>query len=202
MGADRPALNDPELKRSVVPRYIMSANSLWLSPHPAWPHTLTMLQFAVERMHDQNYHVLFALAVSTAAVELGLTAYLLATRDRMRGASYQTLFVASRIILLRPLAHFSCRSIIFLSDALWTVLYPSTCVLWSTKGSLDLLADLFGSVLWIFVAAIVWVGLDDLMLCTNPESASFRACPLVPFTARGQGKVVGASPLTSSKLAV
>ena len=59
-----------------------------------------MLQFSVESIHNQNYHVLFALAVSTAAVELGLTAYLLATRSHMRGASYHTLFVASPMILL------------------------------------------------------------------------------------------------------
>jgi len=97
-----------------------------------------MLQFSVDNVHNKNHHVFFALAVSTAAVELGLTAYLLAARSHMRGPSYHTL------------------SIIFLFDALWTVLYPSTCVLWSTKGSLDLLANLFGSVLWIFAAAIVW----------------------------------------------
>jgi hypothetical protein len=35
---------------------------------------------------------------------------------------------------------------------------------------LDLLANLFGSVVWIFAAAMVWVWLDDLMLCTNPKS--------------------------------
>jgi len=58
-----------------------------------------MLQFSVDNVHNQNYHVFFALAVSTAAVELGLTAYLLAARSHMRGPSYHTLFVASSMIL-------------------------------------------------------------------------------------------------------
>lgn len=135
-----------------------------------WPsssHSLTMLQFSVDNVHNQNYHVLFAIAVSTAAVELGLTAYLLAAGRHMRGASYNTLFVASRMFLSLALVNLSLRSIVLLFDALWTVLYPSTCVLWSTKGSLDLLANLFGSVIWIFAAAMVWVWPDDLMLCTN-----------------------------------
>ena len=51
----------------------------------------------------------------------------------------------------------SCRQIIFLFDALWTVLFFPTCVLWYTKGSLDVLADLFGSIFWIFAAAVFWV---------------------------------------------
>ena len=129
-----------------------------------------MLQFSVDNVHNQNYHVLFAIAVSSAAVELGLTAYLLAAGRHMRGASYHTLFVVSRILLFLAPVNLSLRSIVLLFDALWTVLYPSTCVLWSTKGSLDLLANLFGSVFWIFTAAMVWVWLDDLMLCTNPNS--------------------------------
>ncbi|KAI9453995.1 hypothetical protein F5148DRAFT_448451 [Russula earlei] len=58
--------------------------------------------------------------------------------SRMRGASYHSLHN------------------IFLFDALWTVLYPSASVLWLTNGSLDLLAYLFGSIFWIFAAAIVW----------------------------------------------
>lgn len=57
-----------------------------------------MLQFSVDNIHSQNYRVLFALAVSAAAVELGLTAYLLAAGSHMRGASYHTLFVAFRMV--------------------------------------------------------------------------------------------------------
>lgn len=56
-----------------------------------------MLQFSVDNVHNQNYHVLFAIAVSSAAVELGLTAYLLAAGRHMRGASYNTLFVVLNV---------------------------------------------------------------------------------------------------------
>ncbi|KAF8481102.1 hypothetical protein DFH94DRAFT_738066 [Russula ochroleuca] len=82
--------------------------------------------------------VLFALAVSSAAMELGLTAYLMIAGTHVRGGLYHSL------------------QIIFLFDALWTVLFLPTCVLWYTKGSLDVLANLFGSICWIFAAAIVW----------------------------------------------
>ncbi|KAI0304965.1 hypothetical protein BC826DRAFT_979168 [Russula brevipes] len=92
----------------------------------------------LDNVHYHNFPVLFTLAVSSAAVELGLTAYLMTAGSRMRGASYHSL------------------PVIFLLDALWTMLFPSTCVLWFTKGSLDLLATLFGSVCWVFASAIVW----------------------------------------------
>jgi hypothetical protein len=52
---------------------------------------------------------------------------------------------------------------IFLFDALCTVLFLPTYVLWSTRGALDLLADLINSVFWIFAAAIVWVLFSDSM---------------------------------------
>jgi hypothetical protein len=116
-----------------------------------------MLQFSLYTVKTHNDCVLFALAVYTAAVQLGLTAYLLAAR-----ASYHTLFVSfpPNFVYVKS----SCRSTIFLFDALWTILYPSTCVLWYTKGSLNLLANLFGSVFWIFAAAIVWVRPDNLVM--------------------------------------
>jgi hypothetical protein len=113
-----------------------------------------MLHFSFYTVKNHNDGVLFALAVSTAALQLGLTAYLLAAT-----ASYNTLFVAL-FCLCAPVKS-SCRSFSFLFDALWTILYPSTCVVWHTKGSLDLLANLFGSVFWIFAAAIFWVLPND-----------------------------------------
>jgi hypothetical protein len=53
-----------------------------------------MLQFSLYTVKSHNDSLLFAVAVSTAAVQLGLTAYLLAAGSRLRGASYNTLFVA------------------------------------------------------------------------------------------------------------
>ncbi|KAI0002101.1 hypothetical protein BJV77DRAFT_971085 [Russula vinacea] len=91
-----------------------------------------MLQFIPDNT------VLFALAVSSAAVELGLTAYLMIAGIYVRGGLYHSL------------------QIIFLLDALWTVLFFPTCVLWFTKGSLDVLANIFGSIFWIFAAAVFW----------------------------------------------
>lgn len=52
-----------------------------------WPIMLHFSFYTVKASHNDCF--LFALAVSTAAVQLGLTAYLLAAR-----ASYNTLFVA------------------------------------------------------------------------------------------------------------
>ncbi|KAH9037256.1 hypothetical protein EDB85DRAFT_1937381 [Lactarius pseudohatsudake] len=80
----------------------------------------------------QLYPALFTLAVSSAAVELGLTAYLVAG---WRGGPLLTLL---------------------LFNALCTVLSPLIYVLWSTGGNVQLLSNLFGSIFWIFAAAIVW----------------------------------------------
>ncbi|KAI9460963.1 hypothetical protein BJY52DRAFT_1261448 [Lactarius psammicola] len=80
----------------------------------------------------QLYPVLFTLAVSSAAVELGLTAYLVAS---WRGGSLLTLL---------------------LFNALCTVLSPLIYVLWSTGGDIHLLSSLFGSIFWFLAAAIVW----------------------------------------------
>jgi hypothetical protein len=63
-----------------------------------------------------------------------------------------------------------CRQIICLFDALWAVLFLPACVLWFTRDSLDLLANLFGSIFWIFAAAIVWVLFGNLMSYPIPES--------------------------------
>jgi hypothetical protein len=57
-----------------------------------------MLHLPLDNVHYHNFPVLFALAVSSAAVELGLTAYLMAAGSRMRGASYHSLFVVSRLL--------------------------------------------------------------------------------------------------------
>lgn len=73
--------------------------------------------------------------------------------------------------LVRPICHalfctmvqFHCRRIVFLLDALWTVLFLPACVLWFTRGSLDLLANIFGSIFWGFAAAFVWVPFSDAM---------------------------------------
>ena len=45
--------------------------------------------------------VLFALAVSSAAVELGLTAYLMIAGTYVRGGLYHSLFVLSPLFCLR-----------------------------------------------------------------------------------------------------
>jgi hypothetical protein len=110
-----------------------------------------MLQF----LPDSTF--LFALAVSSAAVELALTAYLMIAGSQVRGGLYHSLFVLLLLPCFEQLVQFSCRQIIFLFDALCTVLFLPTYVLWSTRGALDLLANLFGSIFWIFAAAIVWV---------------------------------------------
>ncbi|KAN0125228.1 hypothetical protein V8E52_001780 [Russula decolorans] len=94
-----------------------------------------MLQF---RPDSENYTLLFTLAASSAAVELGLTAYLMIAGSHVGGVLYHSL------------------QIIFLLDALWTVLFLPACVLWFTRGSLDLLANIFGSISWVFAAAFVW----------------------------------------------
>jgi hypothetical protein len=55
-------------------------------------HTLTMLQF---RPESENYTLLFTLAASSAAVELGLTAYLMIAGSHVGGILYHALFVLS-----------------------------------------------------------------------------------------------------------
>ncbi|KAH9984677.1 hypothetical protein BJV74DRAFT_586411 [Russula compacta] len=117
-----------------------------------------MLQFATDYIRKRNHSVLFALAVSSAAVELGLTVYVMVAGSRLRGASYPSL------------------PIIFLFDALWTILYTSTCILWLTKGSLDPLANLFSSIFWIFAAAVVWGSAFGLVHNTR-ASKSCRGIP-------------------------
>ncbi|KAI0257638.1 hypothetical protein BJV78DRAFT_1163982 [Lactifluus subvellereus] len=86
-----------------------------------------MLKFTQDRVP-----VLFTLAVSSSAVQLGLTAYLIVASshtgtNQWRGDSYRTLLV------------------LFLFDALWTILLMG-----------HLLENIFGSIFWIFAAAIVW----------------------------------------------
>jgi hypothetical protein len=55
-------------------------------------HTFTMLQF---RQDNENYTFLFTLAASSAAVELGLTAYLMIAGSHVGGVLYHSLFVLS-----------------------------------------------------------------------------------------------------------
>ena len=52
---------------------------------------------------SENYTLLFTLAASFAAVELGLTTYLMTAGTHVRGALYYPLFVPS------PLFHFEQR---------------------------------------------------------------------------------------------
>ncbi|KAN0135708.1 hypothetical protein V8E53_006599, partial [Lactarius tabidus] len=78
------------------------------------------------------YPTLFTLAVASAAVELGLTAYLIAG---WRGGPLLTLLSF---------------------NALCTILFPMIYAIWSTEGSIHLLSSLFGSIFWILAAAIVW----------------------------------------------
>jgi hypothetical protein len=58
--------------------------------HPHTSHTLTMLQF---RPDSENHTLLFTLAASSAAVELGLTAYLMIAGSHAGGVLYHSLFV-------------------------------------------------------------------------------------------------------------
>jgi hypothetical protein len=51
-----------------------------------------MLQF---RPDSENYTLLFTLAASSAAVELGLTAYLMIAGSHVGGVLYHSLFVLS-----------------------------------------------------------------------------------------------------------
>ncbi len=60
-------------------------------------HTLTMLQF---RPDSENYTLLFTLAASSAAVELGLTAYLMIAGSHVGGVLYHSLFVLSTRFVL------------------------------------------------------------------------------------------------------
>src|SRR6266446_1200879 len=64
--------------------------------HTLTSHTLTMLQF---RPDSENSTLLFTLAASSAAVELGLTAYLMIAGSHVRGAFYHLLFVLSPLLL-------------------------------------------------------------------------------------------------------
>jgi hypothetical protein len=119
-----------------------------------------MLKFVQDRVLSKSYPVLFTLAVSSSAVQLCLTAYLIVAGSRTnqwRAASYHSLFVVSTLFLYLASDQLSCRLILFLFDAIWTILFPSTYVLCFTRGSLHLLANIFGSIFWIFAAAIVWV---------------------------------------------
>jgi hypothetical protein len=50
------------------------------------------------------------------------------------------------------------------------VLFFPTCVLWFTKGSLDVLANIFGSIFWIFAAAVFWVLFSSSISYPMPES--------------------------------
>lgn len=59
-----------------------------------------MLQFATDNIRKRNHPVLFALAVSSAAVELSLTVYIMVAGSRLRGASYPSLFVVSRLLFV------------------------------------------------------------------------------------------------------
>ncbi|KAF8271478.1 hypothetical protein EI94DRAFT_1720655 [Lactarius quietus] len=88
----------------------------------------------------QPYHpltTLFTLAVSSAAVELGLTAYLVAAWRG--GRCIYFCFLSIRISLT------ICRLTLLLFNALCTVFSPLIYVLWSTGGSVHLLSSLFGS---------------------------------------------------------
>ncbi|KAF8507178.1 hypothetical protein F5888DRAFT_1648162 [Russula emetica] len=112
-----------------------------------------MLQF---RPDSENHILLFSLAASSAAVELGLTAYLMIAGSHVGGVLYHSLFVVSPRFVSNNRVQLYCRQILFLLDALWTVLFLPACVLWFARGSLDLLANIFGSIFWVFAAAFIW----------------------------------------------
>lgn len=131
-----------------------------------------MLQF---RPESENYTLLFTLAASSAAVELGLTAYLMIAGSHVGGVLYHSLFVLSPRFVLNNGSTY-CRQIIFLLDALWTVLFLPACVLWFTRGSLDLLANIFGSIFWVFAAAFVWVSFSNAMSYPMSESCVAGLC--------------------------
>ena len=126
-----------------------------------------MLQF---RPDSENYTLLFTLAASSAAVELGLTAYLMIAGSHVGGVLYNSLFVLLPHFVFKTMFQLYCRQIIFLLDALWTVLFLPACVLWFTRGSLDLLANIFGSIFWVFAAAFVWVSFSNAMSYPMSES--------------------------------
>lgn len=129
------------------------------------------------RPDSESYTLLFTLAASSAAVELGLTAYLMIAGSHIGGVLYHSLFVLSPpFVLYNGMVHFYCRQIIFLLDALWTVLFLPACVLWFTSGSLDLLANIFGSIFWVFATAFIWVSLCNAISYPMSKSCVAGFC--------------------------
>jgi hypothetical protein len=98
--------------------YYISAAILLHSHHHAQntltSHTLTMLQFQPD---SENYTLLFTLATSSAAVELGLTAYLMIAGSHVGGVLYHSLFVLSPRFVLNKGSTFN-----FIVDRLFSSL--------------------------------------------------------------------------------
>jgi hypothetical protein len=99
---------------------------------------------------------------------------------------------------LWALVESSSRSIVIVLDALWSIFYPSACILRYTKGNLDLLVNFIDSLFWIFATTIFWVRCNNSKSIHDFRVPLCRGLALVLLIIRGRGKVVEIFPLTSS----
>lgn len=86
-----------------------------------------------------GYHpLLFTLIALLAAVELGLSAFLVHQVQHAPSSRYKSLVI------------------LFLFDAVWTLLFAGAFVFWIMNGALHLLASIGSSGVWLTITAILW----------------------------------------------
>jgi len=90
-----------------------------------------------------HYHpFLFALMTLSSLAELGLTAFLISA-----GNEHHTW----------PTAKYHSLLILFLFNAVWTIVFSLAYTLWILDGAAHLLASIASSVIWLLITTVLWV---------------------------------------------
>jgi len=104
-----------------------------------------------------NYHpFLFTLMALTAAVELGLTAFLISAGNEV--ATWSTPGYHSLLIVL-------CF------EAAWTLVFSTAYMLWVVDGAVHLLAKIASSSFWLLLTSVLWGTAAGLMHSTRTTSS-------------------------------
>lgn len=110
-----------------------------------------------------NYHpFLFTLMTLTATAELGLTAFLISAGNEAQtwaSPRYHSLSVPRRSKCHPHLTESRSSLILLCFSSAWTLLFSGAYVLWLVDGAVHLLAQVASSVVWLLLAAILWVRL-------------------------------------------
>jgi len=114
-----------------------------------------------------HYHpILFALMSTCAVAEVGLTAFLIEAGNENH---------------TWPSARYHSLLILFLFNAVWTMLFSMAYVLWMVGGAVHLLASVASSIIWLLISTVLWGVASSLMRVTRhgkncPDSPAISRC--------------------------